>query len=166
LTIGNSGSGKTWLAGNLADVLRLPVIHLDDMHWEPGHYGIAREVSLRDRLVQEAAAEDKWIMEGVYGQLANMVLGRVTTLIWLDMPEQECIANVHRRGIQGGGSETHFRDLLSWIAEYRVRKNNWNSFDAHQRLFDKYHGPKVRMTNRLEITAYLNSLISRAGISN
>lgn len=66
--------------------------HLDDMHWEPGHYGIARKRERRDKLVLEAAATERWIMEGVYGQLANMVLDRVNSLMWLDLPEEECIA--------------------------------------------------------------------------
>ncbi len=56
-------------------------------------------------------------MEGVYGQLANMVLDRVNSLIWLDLPEEDCIANVQRRGIQGGGSETRVQ-ALTWVAEY------------------------------------------------
>ncbi len=156
LIMGNGGSGKTWLAGSLAQILQHPVVHLDDMHWEPGHFGIARERELRDRMVMEAAAAERWIMEGVYGQLVNMVFDRVTSLIWLDLPEEECIANARRRGIQGGDSETGFQDLLTWIAEYRARKNNWNSFEAHAKLFDAYSGPKLRPRNRAEIAAYLD----------
>ncbi|MEI5679531.1 MULTISPECIES: AAA family ATPase [unclassified Mesorhizobium] len=163
LIMGNGGSGKTWLAGSLAEISQHPVIHLDDMHWEPGHYGIAREREFRDKLVMEAAAAERWIMEGVYGQLVNMVLFRVTVLIWLDLPEEECIANAQRRGIQGGGSETRFQDLLKWIAEYRARKNNWNSFEAHAKLFDAYPGPKLRPRNRPEIATYLDAVSAQGG---
>jgi len=123
--MGNGGSGKTWLARRLGSVLGHQVIHLDDLHWEPGHYGIARDRSLRDRDVRIAAEAERWIMEGVYGQLVQMVLGRVTALIWLDLPEEECIANIRQRGIQGGGSQTRFQDLLQWVAGYRAR-TNWN----------------------------------------
>jgi adenylate kinase family enzyme len=165
LIMGNGGSGKTWLAGNLARILGPRVLHLDDIHWEPGHYGVARDRTLRDRLVMDAATDDRWIMEGVYGQLANMVLNRVTTLIWLDLPEEECLANVRQRGIQGGGSQTRFQDLLTWVAEYRSRKNNWNSFEAHQRLFDKYQGSKAHLTDRAGISAYLNALSPQGQIS-
>jgi hypothetical protein len=31
------------------------VIHLDDLHWEPGGYGIARDKAVRNKLVMEAA---------------------------------------------------------------------------------------------------------------
>lgn len=32
--IGNSGSGKTWLAKNLASLITVPLIHLDDIFWD------------------------------------------------------------------------------------------------------------------------------------
>lgn len=109
LIMGNGGCGKTWLAHRISERLGFPAIHLDDMHWEPGHYGKARDTALRDDDVKAAAQADEWVMEGVYGQLVNMVLDRVTTLIWIDLPEEECIANIKERGIQGGGSDTRFR---------------------------------------------------------
>jgi adenylate kinase family enzyme len=158
LIMGNGGSGKTWLAGRLAHILGHRVIHLDDLHWEPGGYGIARDKAVRNKLVMEAAAAERWMMEGVYGQVVDIVLGRVTTLIWLDVPEEECLRNVRARGRQGGGSETAFRDLLTWVAGYRKRKNNWNSFEAHEKLFHAYDGPKARLTDRAEIAGYVKSV--------
>jgi adenylate kinase family enzyme len=158
LIMGNGGCGKTWLACRLGDVLGHRVIHLDDLHWEPRNYGIARDRGLRDKDVHTAAEADRWIMEGVYGQLVHMVLGRATTLIWLDLPEDECISNIQQRGLQGGGSPTRFQDLLQWVAEYRIRKNNWNSFDAHNRLYELFAGPKALLRNRAEIAAYLDRI--------
>jgi adenylate kinase family enzyme len=158
LIMGNGGCGKTWLARKLGDVLGHQVIHLDDLHWKPGDYGTARSRTLRDKDVQRAAEANRWIMEGVYGQLVHMVLGRATTLIWLDLPEDECIANIQHRGLQGGGSQTRFQDLLQWVAEYRIRKNNWNSFDAHKKLYQLFAGPKALLRNRAEIAAYLDRI--------
>lgn len=154
LIIGNGGSGKTWLAQRLAASLRSPVVHLDDLHWQPGRYGVARDKVVRDRLVTEASSGESWIMEGVYGQLAAMVLDRVTTLVWLDLPEDECVANVRDRGIQGGGEEADFENLLKWVADYRLRKNNLNSFGYHQKLFNSYLGSKARLMSRDEIKAF------------
>ena len=36
--IGNSGSGKTWLARQLAGNASVPLIHLDEIFWEPGGF--------------------------------------------------------------------------------------------------------------------------------
>jgi len=163
LIMGNGGTGKTWLARRLGERFLRPVIHLDDMHWEPGRYGIARDKAVRDKIVVAAANEDAWIMEGVYGQLASMVLNRVTTLIWIDLPEQECIANVKERGIQGGETRTQFDSLVKWIAEYRLRTNNWNSFEAHARLFAKFSGPKFLLPNREAVNECATTLFGDIG---
>jgi len=156
--MGNGGSGKTWLARRIADRLRHPVTHLDDIHWEPGGYGVARDRTLRDEMVAAAAEKDRWIMEGVYGQLVNMVLKRVTALIWIDLPEEECSANVKARGIQGGGTQTQFIGLIKWVAEYRTRTNNWNSFEAHARLYSAFTGSKWLLSNRAAVTMFADSL--------
>ena len=38
IIIGNSGSGKTWLAKRLSTIFTAPVVHLDDIFWEPGGF--------------------------------------------------------------------------------------------------------------------------------
>ena len=40
--IGNSGSGKTYLANALSNCATIPVIHLDQIFWEPGGFDIRR----------------------------------------------------------------------------------------------------------------------------
>ncbi|MGO7565707.1 hypothetical protein ACC754_43300, partial [Rhizobium johnstonii] len=54
----------------IAEQLHHPVVHLDYMHWEPGLYGIYRDMALRDEIVMASAEGDAWVMDGVYGQLA------------------------------------------------------------------------------------------------
>lgn len=153
--MGNGGSGKTWLARQIAFQANLSAIHLDDVYWEPGRYGIARDKAVVVEEVKVLSQADAWLMEGVYGWLVNAILPNANRLIWLDLPEDECIANVRARGIQGGESRNSFEELLVWVSEYRARKNNWNSFDAHLRLFEEYSGAKYRLTGRHEIAAYL-----------
>ncbi len=157
LIFGNGGSGKTWLARKLGDLLQHAPIHLDDLRWEPGNYGIPRNNQLVANEVAEAGKADSWLMEGVYGWLANVVLHRATTLIWIDLPENECIANVKERGIQGGGSEEAFQELLKWIAEYRLR-NNSSCFAAHSQLFEAFVGPKFLLKSRHEIGTFLDNV--------
>jgi adenylate kinase family enzyme len=160
LIFGNGGTGKTWLARKLGTLLERPVIHLDDLRWAPGYYGIARDNQLVANEVIDAAKADIWLMEGVYGWLANVVLNRATSLVWIDLPEDECIANVRTRGIQGGESQEAFEELIKWIGEYRLR-NNSTCHAAHARLFGAFDGPKIILTNRAEIGSYLESLNHR-----
>lgn len=157
--MGNGGSGKTWLARRLAEPFGLPLVHLDDVHWEPGRYGIARDRAVVHEDVRAIATGEAWLIEGVYGLYVGIALPRTTTLIWLDLSEEECVANIMRRGIQGGGRQEAFDGLVKWVSEYRTRKNNWNSFDGHLKLFESFSGQKARLTNRGEINAYAESFL-------
>lgn len=157
LIIGNAGSGKTWLAGQLAALSGIPTIHLDDLRWTPGHYGKARDNQLAMDDVARAAEADAWLMEGVFGWLAKVAMPRATQLVWLDLPEDECLANVRARGIQGGGSEADFAALLTWIGEYRLR-NNSSCFAAHLQLFEAFGGAKVRLLGRGDMEVFLEGM--------
>jgi adenylate kinase family enzyme len=157
LIIGNAGSGKTWLAGQLAALSGLPVIHLDDLRWTPGQYGKPRDNQLVMDEVARAAEAEAWLMEGVFGWLAKVAIGRATQLIWLDLPEDECLANVRARGIQGGGSDADFEALLTWVGEYRLRDNS-SCFAAHLQLFEAFEGTKARLMGRNEMAGYLGGL--------
>lgn len=164
LIMGNGGAGKTWLARRLAESFQHPVVHLDDIHWEPGYYGVARDRAARNEIVKAAAQRSTWIMEGVYGELANMVLDRATMLVWIDLPEEECIANIEQRGAQGGESKTSFDGLLKWVAEYRMRTNNWNSFEAHTRLFAGFAGRKALLSSRLAVSSFAKIAMQHPGM--
>jgi len=155
--VGNSGSGKSWLAVRLAAVIGSSAIDLDAIHWEPGGYGTRRDAGTARRLVQEAATGERWVIEGVYGWLAQVALPRASALIWLDLPEAECIANLRQRGLRGGGDEDSFATLALWAAEYRTRENA-NSFRAHELLFEAFAGQRLRLRSRVETATFLASL--------
>ncbi|WP_117191827.1 P-loop NTPase family protein [Rhizobium terrae] len=157
--MGNGGSGKTWLARRLVESLRLPLVHLDDVHWEPGRYGIARDRALVHEEVKRIAAGEAWLIEGVYGLYVGLALPRTTALIWLDLSEEECVANVRQRGIQGGESRESFDGLVKWVSEYRARKNNWNAFDGHLKLYEGFAGAKARLYSREQILGYAESFL-------
>lgn len=49
------------------------------------------------------------------------------------------------RGIQGGGGEESFRELIGWVREYRERENSSTSYAGHEKLFEAYVGAKGRL---------------------
>lgn len=59
--IGNSGSGKTWLAERLRTILLAPVIHLDDLFWEPGGFDKKRRDEEIELLIEQSKSGDSWI---------------------------------------------------------------------------------------------------------
>ncbi|TIW61012.1 MAG: AAA family ATPase [Mesorhizobium sp.] len=151
--IGNGGSGKSWLAERLAERLHVPSVHLDDLHWLPNFAG-ERPRGERDRLVAEAADDSLWVMEGVYGSILKQVLQRVTTLIWLDLPVEECVSNILQRGQTGGGTDEQFNELLEYTRGYNLRQNHLNSFEGHERLFEVHPSQKFRLSSRSEMASF------------
>lgn len=154
LITGNGGSGKTWLGERLSQRLSVPLVRLDDLYWDGAYGGKERDKRVVFDEVVERAAQGAWVMEGVYGWLLPAALPRATEFIFLDLPVDECLDNVRRRGNQGGGDETAFAALLAWIAEYPKRENA-NSRLAHQRLWDAFESAREILRSREEIDRYL-----------
>ncbi|MGF6178277.1 AAA family ATPase [Ensifer sp. 4252] len=155
--MGNGGSGKTWLAKELAHRLHHSAHHLDDFHWMPNFAG-ERPRDERDRLVAQAADGNSWVMEGIYGSIIRQVLPRVTTLIWLDISDDECISNLLQRGQTGGGTEAQFEELMEYTRGCRLRKGHLNSFDAHQWFFAEHQLQKLKLCRRSEIADFLATI--------
>jgi len=153
--VGNGGSGKSWLAERLAAALSTSATDLDEIHWLPGGFNVRRDPAAAVEMVRTKAAEDRWVIEGVYGWLAKEALPRATSLVWLDVPIDECIANVEARGLRRGGDKAAFAALIEWVADYNVRTNP-NSRIAHERAFDAFAGRRAKIASRLEMAALLN----------
>lgn len=155
--LGNSGSGKSWLAKRMSRRLAIPIIDLDLIHWEPGGYNEPREKRMASDMVRELAKGDAWVIEGVYGWLAHEALPHATALIWLDIEIGECIANLKRRGIRRGGDEASFSALFAWTEEYRTRTGS-SSFLGHQRVLSSFLGHKLHLRSRAEMAELLRSI--------
>jgi len=154
LITGNAGSGKTWLGERLSARLGLPLLHLDDVVWDGPYGGKERAKPEAYAEAERQAADGNWVIEGVYGWLVPAALPRATTFVFVDLPVDECIANLRARGQQGGGDAAAFDRMLEWVAAYPQRTNA-NSLATHERLFTEFAGPKQRLTSRAEIAAWL-----------
>ena len=151
------GSGKSWLATQLSRRQSVPAIDLDLIHWEAGGYDAPREKSLAIEQVRRASAGPGWVIEGVYGWLAREALPNATALVWLDIDDGECIANLKERGLRRGGDDASFTALLKWVAEYRIR-DNANSFAGHERIFGAFSGAKIVLRSRSDMAELLKEI--------
>jgi adenylate kinase family enzyme len=80
--VGVTGSGKTTFAAALAAALDLVHIELDALHWEP-NWVMADTAVFRDR-VQRAVSADRWVADGNYTRVRDLVWERIDTVVWLD----------------------------------------------------------------------------------
>jgi adenylate kinase family enzyme len=157
IILGNSGSGKSWLAKRIASQRDAPCIDLDSVHWQPGGYSVARERNDAIQLIREAASADQWVIEGIYGSLIDEVQADATALIWLCLDEALCVTSIRERGIRRGGSKESFAGLLDWAASYRFRHGS-SSYTGHAAIFEKYAGEKTVLRSRSAVTAFAEGL--------
>ncbi len=95
LVLGPCGSGKSTLARKLADVLPLPLFHLDAEYWQPDWVEPDPDVWLQR--VEQLIAGDRWIIDGGYGSSLERRLQRADAAIVLDYPRMVYMANVLER---------------------------------------------------------------------
>ncbi len=69
--VGNTGSGKTTLAAELADMLGCPHIELDALHWGPDWTPQPVDI-FRDR-VRQATAGERWVVDGNYSRVRDII---------------------------------------------------------------------------------------------
>lgn len=97
--IGSPGSGKSTLSRALAARTGLPLVHLDQLHWEAGW--TEPEESVWRARVARAAEGESWIIDGNYGGTMAPRLARADLVLWLDFPTALCLWRLGKR-IAGG----------------------------------------------------------------
>jgi adenylate kinase family enzyme len=155
MIIGNGGSGKSTLAERVGAALLLPNHDLDHLHWHTD--GRKRGEAEAMALVADVAAGPAWIIEGVYGWLAEVALVRATALVWLDLPWAECQEGLLRRGLRRGMTPSDQDALLAWARAYWTRTSP-SSFTGHERLYNAFGGYKWHLRSRAELLAFSPTL--------
>ena len=160
--LGNSGSGKTWLAVQLAKKFGSPIVHLDDIFWQPGGFNEKRDPAEAACLVNAAKSQSDWIAEGVYGNLAQQFLPFASTLVWLEIPWHVCRMRLELRGSEGKAhmgreqSEAGLRELVDWAERYSSRQGSC-SHTAHLALFESFQGKRHRLSSESDVLAFLDA---------
>ena len=80
--IGTSCSGKTTFARSLAQMMQVKHIELDAIYWL-SNWTPRSEDEFRT-LTQAAIAEEKWLLDGNYSRVRDIVWSQATALIWLN----------------------------------------------------------------------------------
>ncbi|MDF0667016.1 MAG: hypothetical protein P0119_13205 [Nitrospira sp.] len=66
--IGGPGSGKTYAAGHLSRMLKIPSHDLDGLFWDvrAQRYGRRAAEDERDAKLADIARQERWVIEGIY----------------------------------------------------------------------------------------------------
>ena len=158
MIVGPSGAGKSCFSKKLADILKLPLYHLDNIWWKEDKTHISREDF--DGELYKILKNDKWIIDGDYSRTYEMRMNACDTIIFLDYPLDLCLAGAKERI----GKK---RDDLPWIedeldAEFKEWIINWqkDTLPKLELLLDKYKETKeiYIFKTRNEANEYLKIL--------
>lgn len=161
IIIGNSGSGKTWLGRALSENKKIDLFHMDNIRWDQSGYEIRRLATDIEKDLETIKNRDTWILEGVFGKMAQSCLSFADLLIWLDFPWEECKKNLFVRGPQfenvltSSEKEKALKTLMEWASTHGARKdaNSWSFFNN---LYTNFECQKICLRSREEIGAFLN----------
>lgn len=163
MIIGQPGSGKSTLARRLGDILDLPVVHIDHIHWKSGW--IERSRPEKDQLCAEVHARDKWIFEGGNSVTWPERLDRADTLIWLDFRLTVRAWRVFRRTIRHyGRSRPDLPDDCPERFDWEFTRWIWDTrYTGRQRMHGLYSSASAnkrtyRFQSRLEVDRFLESV--------
>ena len=98
LIVGSGGAGKSTLARQLAEILRIDVIHLDTLFWKPSW--VESEQEEWKAKVQAAVQQESWVMDGNFSGSLPERIEACDTVIFLDLPRTVCLWRVLKRVTQ------------------------------------------------------------------
>lgn len=137
--IGTSCSGKTTLARELAALVGAEPVELDALHWNPNWE--PRPADEFRELVWRVVAGDRWVVDGNYESVRDVVWSRATGVVWLDYPFPLVVyralwrtlrRSLTRETLYGGNRESFAKAFLSrdsillWVlTSFRRRRREY-----------------------------------------
>ena len=82
MVVGTSCAGKTTVARRMAKKLGVCHVELDALHWGPNW--TERPADAFRREVSAIAAKDRWVIDGNYAAVRDIVMARATDAVWLN----------------------------------------------------------------------------------
>ncbi|MGL4231225.1 MAG: adenylate kinase [Casimicrobium sp.] len=168
--IGSTGSGKSTLAKRLGAALDLHVTELDSLHWLPGW--VERDTATFRALVDKATRGERWITEGGYSEVRDLVWGRADTIVWLNLPFRTNLWQLFRRTVRRArtGSPVCNGNVETWQHSFFSNdsvllwlfKSYWRNLERFPKALEEYSKERqiVILRSRNEMESFVASVSS------
>ena len=131
--IGNSGSGKSYLAKQLSKKYGITHYDLDEIVWDnfSEKYGVKRKKEDRDQRLKKIVKQKNWIIEGIYYGWCEETFKKADCILVLQVPRRIYCYRIIKRFIrrklrlEKGKKESvkSLIELLRWTKKWE--KENW-----------------------------------------
>ena len=176
--LGNSGSGKSYLAKKLGGALNSDIstlVFLDSLYFVPERNEngslIRRSDSEKAQLVEQIkSGQDGWIVEGVFGELIESFLDNTPNaiILFLDIDWEVCQRRIVQRpnNIEGVMDTPESMAKLLKYAENYFTRTDKRSHLGHSEIFQSFQGIKLRITSEEACNELLQALESNQNLSS
>ncbi len=98
--VGTSGAGKSTFAEALAKATNSPHIELDSLYWGPDWTAVPH--GQFEARVRAATAGDRWVADGNYAAVRDVLWARATHVVWLNYGRSTVFPRVLWRTVSRG----------------------------------------------------------------
>jgi adenylate kinase family enzyme len=162
--VGCAGSGKSWLARRLGEILDVPVTHLDDVFYDDAWNELPMEKFAA--VQRELIAQRRWVIDGNYNSTLSIRLAACGTVIFLDVSTLAALRGVftrqirHGAGHQGDGMHNRIRwGVIRYVTTYRCQMRPHVVTKIEE--FAAGHAEVILLTNRRTARRWLQHIAAR-----
>ena len=149
IVVGTSCSGKTTFSDRLAKLLNQRHIQLDSLYWDSNW--VVRPQDEFCAQAKEELAADRWIADGNYSAIRNLMWSRATSVVWLNYSFPIIFSRALSRTIRRiwFSEEIFSNNKESFYQAFLSKKSIlWWVITTYQRRRRDYR--KLRETNRYQ----------------
>ena len=141
IVIGTSGTGKTTFARQLAQAVGAPHTEMDALHWGPDW--TPHPLAQFRAAVDAASAGARWVIDGNYTAVRDLLWPRATHIVWLDYSRLRVFSQVLRRTLRRGVRQTPLwagnRESLrrTLFTRGSILRWSWDTFEKNRRAYTR-----------------------------
>jgi len=169
--VGNSGSGKTTVAAAIGAAMGAPHLELDAVFHQPGWAPLDRE-EFRRR-VAEFVAAPRWVADGNYSAVRDLVWARADTVVWLDPPRHRVMRRIIWRSLSRAalraelwnGNRERWANLVRMDPQESVIAWAWTRHHVYRQRYEQAmadpanaHLTFIRLRSPREVAALLTQV--------
>lgn len=168
MVIGFSGSGKSTISKMISDILNIPVLYLDKVHWLPNW--IENDAKTECEIVSNFLKDnDSWVIDGNYSHMSyNERLESADLIIFMNFNRFNCLFRAFKRLFENRGKTRESMadnciekvdfEFIKWIL-WDSRKKSQT--DNYKYAFEKYGDKVLVIRNQKEYNDFIDNFKSK-----